>query len=179
MAAAMAASVSYASDEQHKNLRLVAAYVGVQDRIRLEGGKELSLQNSEGNLHLKGLNTICRYLAELSDRRQQMLGHDDATAAQVSLIPPWLSQAEIIAQRCRLPRPNQWIIDQVNGFSLQTSEWLSYRAIGLAPITENKLLQVSENDFRLYWRSTASCSHARFTEGCLTCSLDIFIDHSR
>ena len=83
MAAASPASVHYANDEQYHILRLVSIYADALHTVRVEASKELSLRDSEGSLHLTGLNTICRYIAEQGKRKKQLLGSDDASKAQV------------------------------------------------------------------------------------------------
>lgn len=85
MAAATPASVHYANEEQHHILRLVSTYADAVHSVNVESGKDLSLRSSDGNLHLTGLNTICRYIAEQGRRREQLLGSDEASKAQVSV----------------------------------------------------------------------------------------------
>lgn len=85
MPTTVAAAVQYANEEQYKQLRLVAEYAGILDKVSLDKGSELSLKSSDGNLELTGLNTICRYIAELSKLRGQLLGADEASSAQVTL----------------------------------------------------------------------------------------------
>ncbi len=82
---AAAASVHYANEEQHHILRLVSTYAEALQIVQIESSNELSLRNSEGNLHLTGLNTICRYIAELGSKREQLLGLDIASKAQVRI----------------------------------------------------------------------------------------------
>jgi hypothetical protein len=75
--------VQYAKQEQYNNVRLVAAFSGLQDSVKLQSGVELSLSNSDGSTHLTQLNTICRYIAEAGSRKEQLLGSSPAAKSQV------------------------------------------------------------------------------------------------
>ena len=83
MSTAVAASIQYTTEEQWRDLILVATYTGVLDRIKIESGKQLCLQDSQGAMQLTGINTICRYLANLSRIKPQMLGFEEGPQAQV------------------------------------------------------------------------------------------------
>lgn len=83
MAAAIPAQVHYANDEQYHVLRLVSIYAEALHAVHVEPSSDLSLRNSDGNLHLTGLNTICRYIAEQGNRKQQLLGSEASHRAQV------------------------------------------------------------------------------------------------
>lgn len=78
------AKVVVASPEQKQNIQLVAKYASVENQINFSEGNELSLKSADGKLHLSGLNTICRCIADLSSKKEQLLGTDGATKAQVS-----------------------------------------------------------------------------------------------
>ena len=83
MAAVIPASVHYANDEQYHTLRIVSIYADALRTVVVEPSNELSLRDSGGSLHLTGLNTICRYIAEHGKKGEQLLGCDDASKAQV------------------------------------------------------------------------------------------------
>lgn len=82
---AVVAEIQTANSEQQLNIQLVAAYAGVSNKIIVASGPELSLRASDGQ-SLSGLNTICRYLADISSRKSDLLGSDDARKAQVRKI---------------------------------------------------------------------------------------------
>ena len=75
--------VQAASSEQLRNLQLVLQYAGVQDTVDIQSGPELVLNTADGKLKLTGLNTICHYIAHLSDREEELVGSDEPTRAHV------------------------------------------------------------------------------------------------
>lgn len=83
MSADRDAVVYYANDDQFHILALVRSYANSWDQVSLLSGKQLLLESRSGSLQLTGLNTICRYIAELGPKKDQLLGTDDVTKAQV------------------------------------------------------------------------------------------------
>ena len=75
--------VQYATQEQYNNLRLVAAYSELQSSVSLHSGAVLSLKAPDTDMQLTQLNTICRYIAEAGNRKEQLLGSNPAAKAQV------------------------------------------------------------------------------------------------
>ena len=88
----IALDVQYATQEQYNILRLVAAYSELQNGVSLHGGAELSYKDPDTGMRLTQLNTICRYMAEAGNRKEQLLGSSPSAKAQVCF-KLWLSLA--------------------------------------------------------------------------------------
>lgn len=73
------------SPEQARGVLLVASISGVLERLDVSGAAEsLSLVTDEGKT-VAGINTICRYVASIGARREQLLGASPEVQAQVQL----------------------------------------------------------------------------------------------
>ena len=78
--------LSSPSEEQARGVRLVASASGVLDRLAVSCDAHdlhMALKNEEGNLVSGHINTICRYVASVGDRSEQLLGSTAETQAQV------------------------------------------------------------------------------------------------
>lgn len=74
------------SEEEARGVRLVASASGVLDRLAVSfdaHDSHMALKNEEGELVSGHINTICRYLATVGDRGEQLLGSTPETQAQV------------------------------------------------------------------------------------------------
>ena len=83
MAATRVARVTYATEEQQNNIELLVDYANVRQMMDFSSGEVLALESSDGTVQLTGLNTICRYIAGFSGRKDQLLGEDPSSQAQV------------------------------------------------------------------------------------------------
>ena len=79
-------SIEVATDEQRQNIELVASYAQVGN-ISISQGASLRLQCGHPNSQdiLTGLNTICRYIASLSIKKDELLGTSDIIKAEVNI----------------------------------------------------------------------------------------------
>lgn len=75
-------SVETASAEEQQGLLFVAAYCGVQDGLKLQGGAETKLVDSEGQT-FTSYTSVCRYLASVSSKCHQLLGTASLDRAKV------------------------------------------------------------------------------------------------
>lgn len=77
-------AVQVASREEEQGIQLVASYARIEG-ISFRQGPTLLLQaGPSGQDQLTGLNTICRYIASLSARRDELLGGSETSRAQAS-----------------------------------------------------------------------------------------------
>ena len=77
------------SEEEARGVRLVASASGVLDRLAVSydaDDSHMALKNEEGELVSGHINTICRYLASVGDRSEQLLGSTPETQAQVGFV---------------------------------------------------------------------------------------------
>lgn len=77
------AEISVLDEDQRRNIELVALYAGASPQIKVSPGSTLALRNPDGRVQLEGLNTICRFIANLGDNKAQLLGEDDAAKTEV------------------------------------------------------------------------------------------------
>ena len=74
------------SEEEARGVRLVASASGVLDRLAVSYDAHdlhMALKNEKGELVSGHINTICRYLASVGERSEQLLGSSPETQAQV------------------------------------------------------------------------------------------------
>ena len=71
-----------------QNIELVASYGQVKSSLSIRPGPTLALHcGPSGQDQLTGLNTICRYIANLSVKRDDMLGSTNTSKAEVNISP--------------------------------------------------------------------------------------------
>ena len=77
-------NIGVSSSEERQGILFVAAYCGLQQKVSVEEGPELQLVTADGQTYTS-YASVCRYLASVSSKSQQLLGSTALDRAKVAL----------------------------------------------------------------------------------------------
>lgn len=128
-------SVEATSAEEQQGILFVAAFCGLQNALTVQKGTELQLVTSEGQTYTS-YTSVCRYLASVSSKSQQLIGSTaldrakvpSATRTNTTLVP-----VGMFKYSTRSPL-------------FQVQDWLSFRNSELSGLSEQQLLKVCDPD---------------------------------
>lgn len=116
--------------EERRGLLFVAAYCGLQNELHLQEGAKLQLVASDGQVYTS-YTSVCRYLASVSKKSQQLLGSSGLDRAKV--------KASLHDMPCTRPQVPKGLTVALYG---QVQDWLSFCNTELSGLSEQQLLKV-------------------------------------
>ena len=83
---ALSNEITASSADERQGILFVAAYCGLQQKVNVQEGPELQFVTPDGHTYTS-YTSVCRHLANISSKSQQLLGSTALDRAKVSASP--------------------------------------------------------------------------------------------